>query len=101
MTSISELADYCRQRDSIYYDGGIVAPTQSVTIGSREMLCSEGRLSDSPGQIYAIYDLKNGQAIVTICFNHLESAYGKASTRQRIEKLLGGIVLTEPQTSEP
>lgn len=99
VTRLDELKEYCRRRDSAYYDGGFIAPTQSVTVGGREMLCSEGHIADYPEQVYTVYDLINGQTLVTVCFNYLEAAYGKAATRKRIERLLGGIVLTEPQTT--
>lgn len=99
VSDIGELTEYCRQRDSVYYDGGIIAPTKPVTIGGREMLYSEGHVADYPELVYAIYDLINGQTLVSVCFNYPQSTHGKAATRKRIERLLGGIRLTEPQAA--
>ena len=100
--SIADLKEYCARRDSSYYDQEIIAPTQLITVGGREMLCSEGRSSQYPGRIYTIYDQMYGQTLISICFNYDESAYGKRTTRKRIENLLGRLELLdiqEPKTA--
>lgn len=77
ITSIADIRDYCAKRDSSYYDKEIIAPTQLVTVGGREMLCSEGRSEEYPAQIYTAYDLMNGQTLISVLFFYDESAYGK------------------------
>lgn len=99
VSDIGELTEYCQQLDSAYYDGGFIAPTQPVTIGGHEMLYSEGHITDNLELVYANYYLINGQTFITVCLRYPESVYGKAATRKRIERLLGGIRLTEPQAA--
>ena len=91
--SASALAEYCTNRDSVYYDAGIIAPTQQVEIGGRQMLNSEGRTKENPGVVYSVFDLVHGNTLVTVSFCYEEKSYGKPHTRQRIEKLLSGIEL--------
>ena len=102
ITSIADIRDYCAKRDSAYYDKEIIAPTRLITVGGREMLCSEGRSEEYPAQIYTAYDLMNGRTLISVLFFYDESAYGKTATRLRIEKLLGRLDLFEvqqPQTA--
>ena len=48
ITSVDEISDHCAQRDSAFYTGGFIAPTQRTEIGGREMLCSEGYITENP-----------------------------------------------------
>lgn len=100
ITSVTDIRDYCAKRDSSYYDKEIIAPTRPITVGEREMLCSEGRSTEEPTLIYTVYDLINGQSLITIRFCYDESAYGKRTTRERIENLLGRLELDELTTIE-
>lgn len=98
VASIGELTGYCQSRDSLFYDAEILVPAHRVEIGGREMLASEGRVSDSPDQIYSVFDLKNRETLVTVSFNYPASEHGKEATRELIDDLLGRLVLSSPAT---
>ena len=91
--SVDEISDHCAQRDSAFYTGGFIAPTQRTEIGGREMLCSEGYITENPELVYAVYDMLYEGSLVTATFRYEKKDYGKRETRLRIESLLKGIEL--------
>ena len=93
ITSVDEISDHCAQRDSAFYTGGFIAPTQRTEIGGREMLCSEGYITENPELVYAVYDMLYEGSLVTATFRYGKKDYGKRETRLRIESLLKGIEL--------
>ena len=93
ITSVDEISDHCAQRDSAFYTGGFIAPTQRTEIGGREMLCSEGYRTENPELVYAVYDMLYEGSLVTATFRYGKKDYGKRETRLRIESLLKGIEL--------
>ena len=93
ITSVDEISDHCAQRDSAFYTGGFIAPTQRPEIGGREMLCSEGYITENPELVYAVYDMLYEGSLVTATFRYEKKDYGKRETRLRIESLLKGIEL--------
>ena len=90
ITSVDEISDHCAQRDSAFYTGGFIAPTQRTEIGGREMLCSEGYITENPELVYAVYDMLYEGSLVTATFRYGKKDYGKRETRLRIESLLKG-----------
>lgn len=90
---IGDISDYCLHRDSTYYDGGIITPMQSYALGSLDMLCSEGRRTEYPDDIFACYDLQQDRDLITVGIIYPAEEYGKPETRRRIETLLSGIEL--------
>ena len=93
ITSVDEISDHCAQRDSAFDTGGFIAPTQRTEIGGREMLCSEGYITENPELVYAVYDMLYEGSLVTATFRYEKKDYGKRETRLRIESLLKGIEL--------
>ena len=93
--SVSDISDYCLSRDSVYYDGGIIKATRPFTVNGLDMLRSEGRRTDYPGYVFLNCDLLQGRSLITVGISYPSEEYGKTTTRQRIEELLGGIELTE------
>lgn len=93
ITSVDEISDRCAQRDSAFYTGGFIAPTQRTEVGGREMLCSEGYLTENPELVYAVYDILHKGSLVTATFRYEKKDYGKRETRLRIESLLKDIEL--------
>ena len=93
ITSVDEISDHCAQRDSAFYTGGFIAPTQRTEIDGREMLCSEGYITENPELVYAVYDMLYEGSLVTATFRYEKKDYGKRETRLRIESLLKGIEL--------
>lgn len=98
---IGDISDYCLGRDSSYYDGGIIAPTQACTLGGLDMLCSEGRRLEYPDDIFTNYDLKHGQTLITVGIIYPAEEYGRPETRRRVEELLSGIALEADSDAEP
>lgn len=70
--SIEDIYDYCARRDSVYYDGGIIAPTAAVEIGGRTMLGSSGRMAESEGWIFSSYDMLHDSDLVSVSIWHRE-----------------------------
>lgn len=97
---IADISDYCLGRDSAYYDGGIVAPTQPYALGGLDMLCSEGRRTEYPDDIFTNYDFKHGQTLITVGIIYPAEEYGKPETRRRVEELLSGIALEADSAAE-
>ena len=71
---------------SAFYTGGFIAPTQRTEIGGREMLCSEGYITENPELVYAVYDMLYEGSLVTATFRYGKKDYGKRETRLRIEE---------------
>lgn len=92
--TIAEISEYCLSRDSAFYDGGFIKATRPLTVGGLDMLCSEGRRREWPGFVFSNYDLKQGQALVTVSVIYPAREYGRAATRERIGELLAGIELS-------
>lgn len=95
VTSIDEISDYCARSDSSFYTGGIIAPTRHAEISGRQMLCSEGYLTENPELVYAVYNMLQKGSLVTATFRYDKKDYGKQEIRLRIENLLKGIELSE------
>lgn len=70
--SIEDIYGYCARRDSVYYDGGIIAPTAAVEIGGRTMLGSSGRMADSEDWIFSSYDMLHDGDLVSVSIWHRE-----------------------------
>ena len=94
--NVADLSDYCLNRDSVYYDGGIIKASRPFTANGIDMLRSEGRRTEYPGFVFTNYDLKQGQSLITVGISYPANEYGRTSTLRRIEELLQGIELTEP-----
>ena len=94
--NVADLSDYCLNRDSVYYDGGIIKASRPSTANGIDMLRSECRRTEYPGFVFTNYDLKQGQSLITVGISYPANEYGKTSTLRRIEELLQGIELTEP-----
>ena len=95
--SIADLSDYCASRDSAYYDGGIIKASRPLVSNGTDMLYSEGRRTEYPGFVFTAYDLKQGQSLITVGISYPSKEYGKTSTLRRVEELLRGIELTQPE----
>ncbi len=95
--SVADITDYCMNRDSSYYDGGILVPTRLVEVGGREMLYSAGYRTEYPDDLFTLYDLKQGRSLLTVGIVFPKSEYGKEETVRRVEELLGRIELTAPE----
>ena len=90
-------SDYCASRDSAYYDGGIIKASRPLVSNGTDMLYSEGRRTEYPGFVFTAYDLKQGQSLITVGISYPSKEYGKTSTLRRVEELLRGIELTQPE----
>ncbi len=95
--SIADLSDYCASRDSAYYDGGIIKASRPLVSNGTDMLYSEGRRTEYPGFVFTAYDLKQGQSLITVGISYPSKEYGKTRTLRRVEELLRGIELTQPE----
>jgi len=95
--NIADLSDYCASRDSAYYDGGIIKASRPLVSNGTDMLYSEGRRTEYPGFVFTAYDLKQGQSLITVGISYPSKEYGKTSTLRRVEELLRGIELTQPE----
>ena len=84
-------------RDSSYYDGGILVPTRLVEVGGREMLYSAGYRTEYPDDLFTLHDLKQKRSLLTVGIVFPKSEYGKEETVRRVEELLGRIELTAPE----
>ena len=91
------LSDYCASRDSAYYDGGIIKASRPLVSNGTDMLYSEGRRTEYPGFVFTAYDLKQGQSLITVGISYPSKEYGKTRTLRRVEELLRGIELTQPE----
>lgn len=98
--TIADISEYCLSRDSAYYDGGIIKATRPLAVGGLDMLGSEGRRRDWPGFVFSTYDLKQGQALITVSIIYPAKEYGRAATQKRIGEILAGIELTPLQAGE-
>lgn len=95
--SIADLSGYCASRDSAYYDGGIIKASRPLVSNGIDMLYSEGRRTEYPGFVFTAYDLKQGQSLITVGISYPSKEYGKTRTLRRVEELLRGIELTQPE----
>ena len=46
------------------------------------------------------YDLKQGQSLITVGISYPSKEYGRTGTLRRVEELLRGIELTQPEEPE-
>lgn len=53
--------------------------------------------TEYPGFVFTAYDLKQGQSLITVGISYPSKEYGKTSTLRRVEELLRGIELTQPE----
>lgn len=93
---IGDAADFIRERDSLYYSGGVVTPTRPCTYGGREMLCSEGRQKDYPAYLFARHNMQIGEALVTVTLIYPSGLHGTDEARKRTEELLERIEQIAP-----
>lgn len=92
--AIGDLTEYCRHRDSSYYDGGIRASAREIEANGIEMLFSEGLREEYPEYLFTTYDLVSGRTLLTVGISYPRTEEGTPKTLHRIDELLRGIELS-------
>lgn len=93
--SVGDIYDYCASRDSTYYDGGISLPTTLVKLAGREWLHSEGMMADSPGWVFALYDMIRDRDLVSVSIWYDSSVVGKSEAQRTANLFLRSVESTE------
>lgn len=88
---IADISDFCMQRDSAFFDGGILRPAELRTVAGIEMLCAEGYRTEWPGFVFLTYDLLNRHSLISVSIIYPQAEYGTETAQRRIDGLLQGI----------